>query len=194
MSNSYVLHILARRFASSLESLSACDMNTIHPMADPHIRVELTTYGCYCGPTKCSPKKSAPKKGSSKKSGTKKRKPEGDGRDYFDEYCNAIFPSWATCKQLATTLVHGADDELIAVMNAYRDASSEADLYDPFEYLSNRAFEVARQDLVEASMSRSRQNDVVSSTEANLMLDALPNLVAAPTYSRPILGSAGDRK
>jgi hypothetical protein len=179
MSNSYVLHILARRFASSLESLSACDMNTIHPMADPHIRVELTTYGCYCGPTKCSPKK---------------RKPEGDGRDYFDEYCNAIFPSWATCKQLATTLVHGADDELIAVMNAYRDASSEADLYDPFEYLSNRAFEVARQDLVEASMSRSRQNDVVSSTEANLMLDALPNLVAAPTYSRPILGSAGDRK
>jgi hypothetical protein len=199
MFNSYVLHILARPFASSLASLSACDMNTIHPMADPHIRVELTTYGFYCGPIGCSPKKGASGKGSSRKSapkkgGTKKRKPEGDRRDYFDEYCNSVFPSWPTCKQLAMTLVHAADDELIAAMNAYRDAPSEHGLYDPFEYLANRAFELARRDLVEALKPRSRQNNAVSNTEANVMLDALPNLVAAPTYSRPILGSAGDRK
>src|ERR1700733_793448 len=82
----------ARPFASSLESLSACDMNTIHSIADPHLRYEFSTKGGYCAP---------------------QRKQDGDARDYFEEYCNSVFfPNWPSCKNLAADLMAACDDEM----------------------------------------------------------------------------------
>src|SRR5271170_7470554 len=86
------LSFAGRHVTSSLESLSACDMNTIHTLADPHLRYELKTQGQYCGPI---------------------HKQTDDIRDYFDDYCNCLFfPNWATCKDEAVTLLVTNDDEL----------------------------------------------------------------------------------
>jgi hypothetical protein len=182
----------ARPFASSLESLSACDMRTIHAIADPHLRVEMATHGQYCGPMKSARVKRRPSKRSPNKRGPNKRRRGGDDRDYFDEYCNSIFSDWRGCKQLATTLINAGDEELAANIKAYRDGSCEECLYDPFGYLANRAFRVARQDLLASKLSSSH-NGTVSSAEVGLE-DTLLNLVAVPAHNRPVLGCAGDRK
>jgi len=89
----------ARSFASSLESLSSCGMKTIHPVADPHIRVELTNFCQYCGVTN-SP--SGGTKNSGKRGITKKRKLD-DGRDHFDDYRKSVFEDWDACKKLVAS-------------------------------------------------------------------------------------------
>ena len=170
-----------RPFASSLESLSACDMNTIHSMADPHIRVEFTNHGLYCGRVSRA----------SKKRRTKKRTPEDHGRDCFEGYCNSALPSWATCKELAAALVCAGDDELIAAFNAYRDALCEEDLYNPFEFLANHALKAARQDALRAVWGHSGP---IPRTWTGVTPDSLPNLLAVPTHDCPILGCADKRK
>ena len=78
-------------------------------------------------------------------------------------------------------------------MDTYDIALQEEDLYEPFEYLANRALELARQDLVGATKSSSQQNAAVATSQANVIPDLL-NLRAVPTHDRPILGCAGDRK
>jgi hypothetical protein len=158
-------------------------MKSIHAIADPHLRVELSSYGQYCGPTK-PPTKRGTKK-CEKGRGAKKRRRVSDDRDYFDEYCGSVFSDWDSCKKLAATLINAPDDELAANIEAYRDADREDDLYGPFQYLANRALELARQDLVNQSAS--------SSAVSNQTPDLL-NLAAVPTYNRPILGCVGDRK
>ena len=171
----------ARRFASSLEALSACDMKTNHSIADPHLRVELSTYGQYCGPMK-----RATQVVTKTECGARKRQRVDDGRDYFNEYCDSVFPGWDSCKDLAATLNNAGDAELVASMETYSKALRENYLYAPFEYLANRTFELARQDLLHALKAGSK-------TEANVT-PALLHLRAVPTYNRPILGCAGDRK
>ena len=146
-------------------------------MADPHIRVELTKSGQYCGVTKDSGKRGA----------TKKRKLDG-GRDYFDDYCKSVFEDWDACKELAASLIDAGDDELLTNIEAYRQGSREDELYDPFEKLANRVFQFARRALIGASKLRSRCSR--ASTAKDLPL----NLVAVPTYSRPIHGCADKRK
>ena len=173
----------ARPFASSLESLSSCDMKTIHAMADPHIRVELINLGQYCGVANSA---SGGTKNSGKR-GTKKRKLD-DGRDYFDDYCKSVFEDWGGCKKLAASLIDAGDDELLTNIEVYRQGSREDELYDPFEELANRVFQFARRALIDASKSRSRRSR--ASTAKDLPL----NLVAVPTYSRPIHGCADKRK
>ena len=167
----------ARRFASSLEALSACDMKTNHSIADPHLRVELSTYGQYCGPMK-RPAEVGTRTGCR----MRKRQRVDDGRDYFHEYCDSVFPGWDSCKDLGATLNNAGDNELVASTETYTKALRQEYLYAPFEYLANRAFEVARQDLVNALK-----------TEGNVP-PVLLNLRAVPTYNRPILGCAGERK
>ena len=76
-------------------------------------------------------------------------------------------------------------------MDTYGIALQEEDLYEPFEYLANRALELTRQDLVGASKSRSQH--AVSMSQTNVIPDLL-NLRAVPTHDCPILGCAGDRK
>ena len=175
-----------RPFASSLESLSACDMNTIHSMADPHIRVEFTTHGLYC-----ASKKESWKKRASKKCRTNKRTSEDHRRDGFENFCNSALPSWATCKELATALVCAGDDELIAAFNAYRKALCEKDLYKPFKFFANRAFNAARQDALGAGLGHS---EAVPRTRTGATPDTLPNLLAVATHDCPILGCADKRK
>ena len=109
-------------------------------MADPHIRVELTNFGQYCGVTN-SP--SGGTKNSGKRGVTKKRKLD-DGRDYFDDYCKSVFEDWDTCKNLAASLIDASDEQLLANIEAYRQGSREDELYDPFEKLANRVFQFAR--------------------------------------------------
>lgn len=163
---------LGRPFASSLESLSACDMNTIHAMADPHLRVELRNHGQYCGPMK---------------------RRRDDVRNYFEEYCQTVFPNWTRCKELASALIDAREDQLDANIQTYRRGSHEKPLYDPFEYIANRAFEAARQHIADAS--RSPDSDVAnSSTDAHVMPDISLNLMAVPTYDHAVLGCAADRK
>jgi hypothetical protein len=157
----------------------------VHAMADPHLRVELSTQGQYCGPTN-SPTKSGTKKRGKKGRGTKKRKSESDDRDYFEEYCQSVFTDWDNCKKLATTLISTADNQLTANIEAYRNALCEDDLYDPFQYLANRAFELARQD--DVSKQTSQCNGV------NVTPNLLLNLLLVPTYNRPILGCADKRR
>jgi hypothetical protein len=107
-------------------------------------------------------------------------------RDYFDEYCNRIYPDWDSCKRLAKELFDNADDELLAQIEAYRQAVTENDLYKPFEYLANRAFEAARDELMNAQ--KLGLQGVDSSTQP------VPNFVAVPTFNRPISGCADKRK
>ena len=156
-------------------------MKTNHSIADPHLRVELSMHGQYCGPMK----RPAHVEGKME-CGARKRQRVDDGRDYFDEYCDSAFPGWDSCKDLAATLNDAGDNEFVANMGTYGKALREDALYEPFEHLANRAFEFARQDLVNALKSGSK-------TEANMTPDLL-NLRAVPTYNRPILGCAGERK
>lgn len=155
-------------------------------MADPHLRVELTKSGQYCAAMKSQ------KKGGTKKCGgegreTKKRKLGAEGvkevqdndRDYFDDYCSSVFPKWNSCKELATAIIDADDDEMVKRIGLYGDAARESDLYDPFEFLCNRILERARQ---------------AASAEAGVTPDSLPNLVAVPAHSRPMIGCAADRK
>jgi hypothetical protein len=152
-------------------------MNTMHSMADPHLRLELATHGQYCGPRQ------------------QKTRPCGaDDRDYFDEYCNSVFPRWETCKQLGRQLVDTGDDKLIASVKACRNASRENHLYDPFEYFANRTFEAARQDFVEVLEQSLLAGDGASSANANAVPDPPPYLVAARAHDRFVLGCAGERK
>ena len=154
----------ARPFASSLESLSACDMNTIHPIADPHLRYEFSTKSQYCA---------------------LQRKQDDDTRDYFEEYCNSVFfLNWPSCKDLAADLMAACDDEMEFNIQRYRDALNERQLYDPFKYLAGRAFKAARN----AMGSAGPLADTGAASET------LPNLMAVPTYNRPLLGCAGERK
>ena len=198
----YMHLVTARPFASSLESLSACDMNTVHAIADPHLRAELAASGQYCGPMKRArmnhwPSKSGPSKRRPIKRRPVQRRCEDGGRDYFEEYCNSIFTDWQGCKKLATTLVDASDEELVANIKAYRDGSCKGShekyLYDPFRCLANRVFQVARQDLVASRLSSSH-DDAVSTTEFKMTADTVPNLMAIPTHDCPILGCAVDRK
>ena len=111
-------------------------MKTIHAIADPYLRVELSTHGQYCEPTN---------PGTQKKGGrTKKRQRVGDDRDYFDEYCASVFPDWNSCKELAATLNNADDEQLVANLDTYGISLQEENLYEPFEYLANRALELAR--------------------------------------------------
>ena len=88
---------------------------------------------------------------------------------------------------LQATLNDAGDNELVASTGAYGKTFREDSLYGPFEDLANRAFELARQDLVNALKSSLK-------TEANMTPDLL-NLRAVPAYNnRPILGCAGERK
>ena len=184
---------LARPFASSLEALSACDMKTIHAIADPHLRVELRTHGQYCGPMN-STTEGGTKKGRKKGRGTKKRRLGGDGRDYFEDYCDSVFPGWDSCKKLAMTLVDADDGELHANIEAYCDASTEDELYSPFEILANRVFRRARQHVVDAPKPSSHHIGGVPAPEASMSPKPLLNLVAAPAHDRPVMGCAGDRQ
>lgn len=122
---------------------------------------------------------------------TKKRKLVDDGRDHFDEYCNSALPEWDSCKELATVLIDSDDGELVANIEAYCNALCEDDLYDPFEFLSNRAFKIGRQNLVDAGK---QHDDGFPTTEADVALDSSPNIVAVPAHSRPMIGCAADRK
>jgi len=154
-------------------------------MADPHLRVELTTLGQYCAAMKSQ-------KGGTRGGGreTKRRKLGVEGvkevkkkqdndRDYFDDYCSSVFPKWKSCKELATAIIDADDDEMVSHIGLYGDASRESDLYDPFELLCNRVLERARQ---------------AASAEAGVTPDSLPNLVAVPAHSQPMMGCAADRK
>jgi hypothetical protein len=82
------------------------------------------------------------------------------------------------------TLINAADDQLITNIEANCNALCEDDLYDPFQYLANRAFEFARQDDV---LKQSLGNGV------NVTPDLLLNLLSVLTYNRPILGCADKR-
>jgi hypothetical protein len=160
-------------------------MSTIHLIADPQIRVELATRGQYCGRIT-----SWINRGTKKSGGTKRQKCQVDRRDYFEEYCATVYPDWDTCKELAKKMMDTADDELLAQIEKYYNAEDEPELYDPFEYLANLAFKVARDDLmtVERLGLRDEYLGTGSSTES------LPHLVAVPTYNRPVLGCADKRK
>ena len=154
----------ARPFASSLESLSACDLNTVHSIADPHLRYEFSVKGQYCAP---------------------QRKQDDDTRDYFEEYCNSVFfPNWPSCKDLAADLIAACDDEMELNIQKYKDALNERQLYDPIEYLAGCAFDAARN----AMGAAGPLEDTGAASET------LPNLLAVPTYDRPLLGCAGERK
>jgi len=154
----------ARPFASSLESLSACDLNTVHSIADPHLRYEFSVKGQYCAP---------------------QRKQDDDTRDYFEEYCNSVFfPNWPSCKDLAADLIAACDDEMELNIQKYKDALNERQLYDPIEYLADHAFKAARN-------AMGPTGPLADTHDAS---DTLPNLLAIPTYNRPLLGCAGERK
>ena len=115
------------------------------------------------------------------------QKQDDDIRDYFEENCISIFfPNWASCKDLAATLIATSDDEMEVNIQKYRDASSERQLYMPFKYLANRAFKAARHALgaVGPDARRDREADLAD----------LPNLLAVPAHDRPLLGCAGERK
>ena len=182
----------ARPFASSLESLSACDMKTIHAMADPHIRLELANYGQYCGLT--SAPRGAGTTNSGKKGRRTKRRVSGGDSHKFNHFCGSAFKEWDTCKQLGTELINAGDDELLAAIKAYRNVSCEEKIYAPFETLANRALQCAQQAFVDASGSSPQDNLTVLSAEANMTPDLPLNLLAVPTHSRPIHGCADKRK
>jgi hypothetical protein len=139
-------------------------MNTIHPIADPHLRYEFSAKGQSCAPH---------------------RRQDGDTRDYFEEYCNSVFfPNWPSCKGLAADLMAACDDEMESNIQKYRDALNERQLYDPFQYLAGRAFETAR----DAMGAAGPLADTSAASET------LPNLLAVPTHNNPLLGCAGERK
>jgi len=105
-----------------------------------------------------------------------------DGRDYFDNYCKSVFEDWDACKELAASLIDADDEESLATSS--RQGSRDDELYDPLEKLVNLVFQFARRALIDASKSRSRRSR--ASTAKDLPL----NLVAVPTYDRPIHGCA----
>jgi len=139
-------------------------MNTIHPIADPHLRYEFSAKGQSCAP---------------------QRKQDDDTRDYFEEYCNSVFfPNWPSCKDLAADLMAACDDEMDSSIQKYRDALNERQLYDPFKCLAGRAFKAARTAMGAAGPL----------ADTGAASGTLPNLLAVPTYNRPLLGCAGERK
>jgi len=156
-------------------------------MADPHIRLELIYDGQYCGPM------NLPSDGTQnrrKKGGRRaKKQKRDDARDYFEDYCESVFEDWNACKHLAATLIDAGDDVLLVNMEAYRAGSREDELYDPFGELANRVFQLARQALLSSSKLRSRRSGAASAAK-----DVPLNLVAVPTYNRPIHGCADKRK
>lgn len=110
---------------SSLESISAFDLNTIHALADPFLVDEVKLHAQYCAPVTIVP---------------------DDERDYFEDFANAAFPEWAKAKQLARSLINLNDLEIEKHIQLVRDANSEQDLYTPLQYLANRAFGIGAQD------------------------------------------------
>ena len=163
-------------------------------MADPHLRIELTNYGQYCGPT--NPPRRASTKKSGKKGRRKKQRVFGDNPEQFDHYCGSGVNDWDTCKQLGMELSNAGGDGLLAHIKAYRDVSREEKIYAPFEKIVNRALQFARETFVDADASGSspQHNLSLSTAEANVKPDSPLNLLAVPTHSRPIHGCADKRK
>ena len=170
-------------------------MKTIHAMADPHIRIELTNHGQYCGPTN-PPRRARTKKSGKKGRGKKQRVPGGDNPEQFDHYCDSAVNDWDTCKQLGTELINSGDDQLVADIEAYRDVSCEEKIYSPFERIVNRAFQFARESFVDVDVSGPSppHNLSLSTAETKFKPDLSLNLLAVPTHSRPIHGCADKRK